>query len=112
MCTCVYAYVAGVVEMLCSVLLYLQREELVVVKASFALLLSLLDILHILLKHVSTVVRYALQVTATAYPPHNLFHLSIHVCSASQHSLLSLPHISLPPQLSPPMNSCSMKLKV
>ncbi|XP_063055826.1 serine/threonine-protein kinase ULK4 [Engraulis encrasicolus] len=54
-------YQQGVVEMVCSVLLYLQREELLVVKASVSLLLSLLDILHSLLKHLSAVVRHALQ---------------------------------------------------
>ncbi|XP_062395591.1 serine/threonine-protein kinase ULK4 [Sardina pilchardus] len=54
-------YQQGVVELVSSVLLYLQREELLGVKASVSLLLSLLEILHILLKHVSSVVRQALQ---------------------------------------------------
>ncbi|KAL2083889.1 hypothetical protein ACEWY4_019407 [Coilia grayii] len=54
-------YQQGVVEMVCSVLLYLQREELLGAKASVSLLLSLLDILHSLLKHLSSVVRHALQ---------------------------------------------------
>lgn len=106
---CVCVYVAGLVEMLCSVLLYLQREELVGVKASFPLMLSLLDILHILLKRVSTVVRHALQVTATCPQP-TLVHLLIHVCLSAFSSIS--PPISLPPLLFPPTSSCSMKLKV
>ncbi|XP_028835047.1 serine/threonine-protein kinase ULK4-like [Denticeps clupeoides] len=54
-----------VVTLLVSCLLYVQKEPLLEVKAGSPLLLSLLEILHNLLRHVSTVVRHALQKTGS-----------------------------------------------
>ncbi|KAK3572051.1 hypothetical protein QTP86_022280 [Hemibagrus guttatus] len=59
-------YQQGLIELVCSVFmeaaaLYVDKEERCVVKSCCALLLSLLDIIHCLLKHLSAVVRLALQ---------------------------------------------------
>lgn len=46
--------------------LYVEKEEKCGVKSCLALLLSLLDIIHCLLKHLSTMVRMALKVRLLA----------------------------------------------
>lgn len=67
-CVCVSA---GIIEVVCGVFMeaaavYVEKEERCGVKSCCALLLSLLDIIHCLLKHLSAVVRLALQVRACA----------------------------------------------
>ncbi|KAB5586804.1 hypothetical protein PHYPO_G00005730 [Pangasianodon hypophthalmus] len=59
-------YQQGIMELVCGVFteaaaLYVEKEERCGVKSCYALLLSLLDIIHCLLKHLSAVVRLALQ---------------------------------------------------
>ncbi|XP_017329549.1 serine/threonine-protein kinase ULK4 isoform X5 [Ictalurus punctatus] len=59
-------YQQGVIELVCGVFmeyaaLYLEKEERCRVKSCCALLLSLLDIIYCLLKHLSAVVRLAVQ---------------------------------------------------
>lgn len=62
----------GVIELVCGVFmeyaaLYLEKEERCRVKSCCALLLSLLDIIYCLLKHLSAVVRLAVQVRVPAH---------------------------------------------
>ncbi|XP_051999289.1 serine/threonine-protein kinase ULK4 [Xyrauchen texanus] len=59
-------YQQGVIEVVCNVLvevsgLYLEKEQQSGPKSCYSLLLCLLDIIHCLLKHLSSVVRLALQ---------------------------------------------------
>ncbi|KAM9488268.1 serine/threonine-protein kinase ULK4 [Clarias gariepinus] len=59
-------YKEGIIELVCGVFmeaaaLYVEKEEKCGVKSCLALLLSLLDIIHCLLKHLSTMVRMALK---------------------------------------------------
>ncbi|KAI4871280.1 hypothetical protein NFI96_019807, partial [Prochilodus magdalenae] len=59
-------YQQGIIELVCGVfveaaVLYIEKEERSGVKSCSSLLLSLLDIIHCLLKHISNVVRLALQ---------------------------------------------------
>ncbi|KAI5618130.1 serine/threonine-protein kinase ULK4 [Silurus asotus] len=59
-------YQQGIIKLVCSVFmeaaaLYVEKEERCGVKSCCALLLSLLDIIHCLLKHLSSVVRLVLQ---------------------------------------------------
>ncbi|XP_065126224.1 serine/threonine-protein kinase ULK4 [Paramisgurnus dabryanus] len=59
-------YQQGIIELVCNVFvevsgLYLEKEQHSGLKSCYALLLCLLDIIHCLLKHLSSVVRLALQ---------------------------------------------------
>ncbi|XP_072535713.1 serine/threonine-protein kinase ULK4 isoform X1 [Salminus brasiliensis] len=59
-------YQLGIIELVCGVfveaaVLYVEKEEQSGVKSCSTILLSLLDIIHCLLKHLSSVVRLALQ---------------------------------------------------
>ncbi|XP_060726102.1 serine/threonine-protein kinase ULK4 [Tachysurus vachellii] len=59
-------YQQGIIELVCGVFMeaaarYVEKEERCIVKSCCALLLSLLDIIHSMLKHLSVVVRMALQ---------------------------------------------------
>uniref|UniRef100_A0A8B9K383 Unc-51 like kinase 4 n=1 Tax=Astyanax mexicanus TaxID=7994 RepID=A0A8B9K383_ASTMX len=59
-------YQQGIIELVCGVfveaaVLYIEKEEQSGVKSCSSILLSLLDIIHCLLKHLSSVVRLALQ---------------------------------------------------
>uniref|UniRef100_A0AAY5F5W7 Protein kinase domain-containing protein n=1 Tax=Electrophorus electricus TaxID=8005 RepID=A0AAY5F5W7_ELEEL len=59
-------YQQGIIELVCGVfveaaVLYIEKEERSGVKSCSSLLLSILDVIHCLLKHLSAVVRLALQ---------------------------------------------------